>query len=433
MAAVSVLSAQTALTLEGKARTANEWCARYCGLYEVTPGWVIGISVEDSDFIYQDFMSGRLGILAEKSGASATFVGGPTLMASSPEVVTFSFTSDSADRITGMRLRENGRPLRTGNRVDFERTDVTFHSGKIKLAGTVISRQPATKRPGIVLIPGGGPQKRDALQSLWWAYNGFRVLTYDKRGVGRSTGAYSEAAIPDLAADAVSAVAALRSDPLIDRTQIGVVGHSEGGFVAPVLATRVRDLAFVIVLSAPLAAMPNQVVHEVESGLKCEGFPAEAIAKAKQLRIALNDAVLQNSKWQSLQHQIGVAEGEKWFRGARVRPEWKAPSETRIDLTRRYLDFDPAAYWKLVRAPVLALYGEADTQVSATESRTALERLLPAAKDDNRTIHIYPKANHIFLEAETGCDDEVPMLSRIVPGYYQTLITWAARQIKPKP
>jgi pimeloyl-ACP methyl ester carboxylesterase len=399
----------------------------------VAPGWVIGISIEDSDLVYQDFQSGRLGILREKNGVSATFSGGPTLMAASPEVVTFEFIGPSADRTTGLKLKEKERPLRTANRVDFDRADVTFHNGEIKLVGTIISRQPARKRAGIVLIPGGGPQERDMLQSLWWAYNGFRVLTYDKRGAGQSTGAYSEAAILDLATDAVWAVSTLRSDPLTDGTQIGIVGHSEGGFVAPVVASRLHDLAFVIVLAAPLTAMPDQVVHEVETGLKCEGFPPADIGKAKALRIALNRAVVQNSNWEILESDIIAAEGEKWFRAARVQPEWKAPSQRMKDRTRRYLDFDPSDSWKLVSAPVLALYGEADTQVPAQESRMMFERLLPAPKAHNLTIHIYPKANHIFLESETGCDDEAPTLSRIVPGYYQTLITWAVRQVRTTP
>jgi dipeptidyl aminopeptidase/acylaminoacyl peptidase len=104
-----------------------------------------------------------------------------------------------------------------------------------------------------------------------------------------------------------------------------------------------------------------------------------------------------------------------------------------IDQSRRYLDFDPADYWKLVKVPVLAMYGEADTQVPAQESRMIFQQLLPAANTQNVTIHLYPKANHIFMEAETGCDDEVPTLSRIVPGYYQTMVTWAVRQIRATP
>jgi pimeloyl-ACP methyl ester carboxylesterase len=179
--------------------------------------------------------------------------------------------------------------------------------------------------------------------------------------------------------------------------------------------------------------MPDQVVHEVASGLNCAGFPAEAIAKAKALRVALNDAVLQNQNWKSLQREIEVAERERWFRGARVSREWKTPSQAMIALTRRYLDFNPVDYWKLVKTPVLAMYGEADTQVQADESRTILQQALPDVKNHHRTVYIYPKAKHIFLEAETGCDEEMPTLSRIVPGYYQTLMNWAVRQIRATP
>jgi dienelactone hydrolase len=73
-----------------------------------------------------------------------------------------------------------------------------------------------------------------------------------------------------------------------------------------------------------------------------------------------------------------------------------------IDRTRRYLDFNPADYWKLVKALVLAMYGETDTQVQAHESRPMLQRALPTAKDHHRTIYMYPKANHIFLEARSA-------------------------------
>lgn len=112
-----------------------------------------------------------------------------------------------------------------------------------------------------------------------------------------------------------------------------------------------------------------------------------------------------------------------------MRPAWKSPSQTMIERTRRYLAFDPADYWKFVSVPVLAVYGDVDTQVPVHES----ERFLPAEKNHNRTLRIYNKANHIFLEAETGCDDEMPTLSRIVPGYFQTLITWALRQVRSTP
>jgi len=190
--------AQTVSTPERDASATAQWCARVCGLYEVTPGWTIGIGREDSDLIYQDFESGRLGILLKKGDASGTFSGGPTLIASWPEVVTFRFVEDADGRIERLQVQETGRPLRTASRVHVERVDVTFHNGTTKLAGTLVSRPPSRKRPGIALIPGGGAQKRDDLYSLWWAYNGFRVLTYDKRGVGQSSGAYREAFHPGL-------------------------------------------------------------------------------------------------------------------------------------------------------------------------------------------------------------------------------------------
>jgi dipeptidyl aminopeptidase/acylaminoacyl peptidase len=101
-----------------------------------------------------------------------------------------------------------------------------------------------------------------------------------------------------------------------------------------------------------------------------------------------------------------------------------------IEENRRYLDFNPAIFWIQVRAPVLAMYGEVDTQVATEESQKRLQNALRKAQHRDHSIHVFPKSNHIFVEADGGCSDEYPKLSRIVPGYFQTLITWPLRHVR---
>ncbi len=424
------LSTETKSKAAGSQTTLSEECARFCGAYELTPGWLIAIGQDESELVYQDFNSGRLGIL--QANADGDLQSGPTLSASTPPVVTFRLRENAAAK--GMlAFQEQGRPLRTAKRIRFKESEITFNNGKTTLAGTLIAAEPIGRRPGIVIIPGGGPQKRDTLQSFWWAYNGFRVLTYDKRGVGGSSGEQKEASIPDLAGDAVAAVTALKTDSLTDGAHVGILAHSEAGFVAPVVASRLRDLAFVIVLAASVSPLPDQVVHEIETDLKCQGFSATDISKAKSLRTELNEAILHNGPWDRLRREIEAAQKEGWFRSSRVAAEWMTPSTAHAEHAARYLDFDPAEYWKLVKAPILALYAEVDSQVEADTNRLKLIQILSNAGRQNYFIYTFPKANHVFLEAETGCADEIPNLSRIVPGYYHTLITWTLKLVHVEP
>jgi hypothetical protein len=159
-----------------------------------------------------------------------------------------------------------------------------------------------------------------------------------------------------------------------------------------------------------------------------EGFSADEIAQARTLRASMNRTVVKNGPWQELENDILAAEKEKWFRGARVGGQWKKPSAGMIENNRRYLDFDPAKFWIHVTAPVLALYGEVDTQIDTAESQKRLQNLLREARHRDHTVRTFAKANHTFLEAESGCSDEYPKLSRIVPGYFHTLITWALKR-----
>lgn len=403
-------------------------CSLLCGAYEVGPGWLVGVSSEDSDLIYQDFQTGRLGLL-RKTGDRA-FTAGPTLMDATPVLSTFRFIEDSSNRITALVIEEQGRPTRTANKLNLQQTEVKIQNGEIALAGELISSDSRAVQPGIVIIPGGGPQKRDLLQSWWWAYNGFTVLTYDKRGAGRSMGTSKQASILDLAEDAIAAVRMLRHNGKITKGQVGIIGHSEGGFVAPVVASRLKDLSFVIALAPSLFAMPQQVVHEVGTTLQCQGFSADDISRAKTLRDSLNRTVLANGPWPKLASDIQAAEKEKWFREARVTTQWKKPSADMIEANRRYLDFEPASFWIHVRAPVLAIYGEVDTQIATAESQKSLQSALRKAQHHDHIIQVFPKTNHIFLEADSGCSDEYSKLSRIVPGYFHTLITWTLRHVR---
>lgn len=396
-------------------------CQRFCGVYEVTPGWIITLAMQGPDFVYQDFHSGRLALLQPAGENSLTV--GPNLSDPAPVEITFWL----AENLSSLVVQEQSYPQRTARKLDFRREEVTFRNGSVTLAGTLTRPDTKGPHPAVLIVPGGGSQDRNDLQIGWWVYHGFAVLAYDKRGVGKSAGKLSNASIPDLAGDALGAFDLLKSHREIDKTQIGLVGHSEAGFVAPVVASRSRDVAFLIVTAAPALPTPEQVVHELASDMRCDGFSEADIVKAKVLRGTLNDVVLHDRNWNELKQSIQSAQSEKWFRASRVSKEWLNPPAALIETHWRYLQFDPLPVWKKVTAPVLVIGAERDTQIDASHSMRTIGAALTEGGNKDHTLTLFPASNHIFLESGTGCSDEYPRLRRIVPGYFGTVMSWALR------
>src|SRR3984957_19460516 len=123
---------------------------------------------------------------------------------------------------------------------------VHFASGKLVLAGTLILPDGPPRRPAVFLFHGSGRQGRDLQTARWFAEQGFAALTYDKRGVGESTGDFQAGPFMDLCDDGLSAVAYLKSRKEIDPRHIGVWGMSQGGWLGPLAASRSADISFVI-------------------------------------------------------------------------------------------------------------------------------------------------------------------------------------------
>jgi uncharacterized protein len=362
------------------------------------------------------------------------FVAGPGLGIRSPVESRVEFSRDEAGRIAALTwLREGGAP-RTARRAEIERhEDVHFQNGDVRLSGTLFSTTATRDRhPAIVLVHGSGPATRE--QILPFARplirHGMAVLTYDKRGVGGSTGDWKAASFGDLASDAAAAFEYLKTRDDIDGRQIGLLGVSQAGWVMPLAAVRARDMAFLISVSGAGVPVAETTIDQAQNEMTARGMKPETVA-----------AIIEIMKLQY--HYARTGDGWDDYAGARARLAARlgrppdtfpgAPDDPAWRSIRLVYFYDPAPTLRQLRTPTLAFFGELDNNIVASKNEAAWRAALDAAGHPDYTLRILPKANHMVLEAQVGSNAEMPSLQRFVPEYFATVHEWLATRVRGYP
>jgi len=326
-------------------------------------------------------------------------------------------------------LPQPERPQRPTGPFPYSSTDVTFlntHAG-IDLAGTLTVPEGGQPHPAVALISGSGPQNRNSTlfgHDLFWVLadhltrNGIAVLRYDDRGVGRSQGSFRDATSEDFAADAEAAVEFLRSHPEVDPAGIGLVGHSEGGLIAPMVATRLGDLAFVVMLAGP--GLPGDEILYLQGELimKANGVPQHLIDKNRAAQEALYSAVREEPDAVAARTRLrrvfdefvgSLTDRERAMMGMSGDLEQVINAQIATITSpwyRFFLDYDPATTLGELQTPVMALNGEKDLQVPPRQNLEAIERALKVGGNDDVTAREMPGLNHLFQTARTGAPSE---------------------------
>jgi dienelactone hydrolase len=355
--------------------------------------------------------------------------------------IRVTFVRNKRGKVIGLKWQESGsRTIQAKRLSPYQEEEISFRNGDVTLRGTLT--MPATKgpHPAIILVHGSGPQRRPG--GHWTHYftrHGIAYFNFDKRGSGASTGDLNSAGIEDLAGDVIAAVQALRANKHINPRQIGLIGHSNGGWVAPLAASRSKDVAFVIIKSGSALPVHENILYELEMDMRAAGnFSEDDIAQAKSLREQLNKALLTNTGWEALMAVIAKSKNERWFDYARV--QWLPLIPSPLDSTtnsilsgfRRQIDFDPGKTWSQVQCPVLVLLGQLDANAPSKVSAAIIARGLEKGLNKDHTIRILPKANHGLFEAETGYSTEWPLLKRYVPGYMDAITDWLLKRVVVK-
>ena len=334
-----------------------------------------------------------------------------------------------------------------GEGASYRREEVTFYNGDIVLAGELTFPEGDGPHPAVVLISGSGDQDRDS------NINGFRLfavlanhlagagvasLRFDDRGVGGSGGDGLQATLLDRADDVEAAVDVLRSRDDIAAGSIGLVGHSEGGIVAPVVTGRIDGIAFVALLAAPVLPLADILVEQQIVFLEESGATATEVEQSLALQELVFGAVATGQGWDeveaSLRSQI-QQEFEAFSDEMREAiPDQEAMIGSIVDDTlaswqspwfASFLEHDPRPSIVALDVPVLALFGELDTQVAAAGNSIVMSEAIAESSVPGYTIATILSANHLFQEAVTGSVNEYARLKReFAPDFIEILTTW---------
>jgi len=318
------------------------------------------------------------------------------------------------------------------------------------LAGTLTLPEGTGPFPAVVLITGSGQQDRDEtifnhkpfkVIADHLTRNGIAVLRYDDRGVGGSKGSLTGATSLSFAGDAEAAVDFLLGRPEIDPEKIGLAGHSEGGFIAPIVASRKETIAFVISLAGPGVTGYDAIIQQNIDFFRVSGMPEEELEK--QLHMLRNifrfviagedqrTVAKQAMEWYNKELDAkGLAAGE---RREQMSGFAQALVQTNNPWWKYFLSTDPAQFWSKVRCPVLALNGDKDIQVNHTQNLPAIKAAVK--KGGNRKVKTVslPGLNHLFQHTETGAISEYATIEETFsPEALDLMTTWIRKTLKMK-
>lgn len=319
---------------------------------------------------------------------------------------------------------------------NFHEREVSFKNGAVTLSGTLIMPKKTGKFAAVVITHGSFPNERDSYKTwaLHFVRKGIAALIYDKRGSGKSSGETRSASMENLADDAIAGVNIFKTFTEIDAKKIGVVGHSQGGWIAPLAATRSKDVAFVIASAASGVSPDKQSIFHRANVMREMGFSENEINIATDLRTKLYTSgklLLENSpnakeERKKVSTELAKYAKEPWFeRGAELPPnlDGDKPSRGALEL----LFFEPEPIWEKVKVPVLIVWGDKDTIVPVGESKTIIENAVKKSGNKQISIKIFPNVNHgIVVVRPPNSEWDFP---RVDLNYYKTIVEWLNAKI----
>lgn len=322
----------------------------------------------------------------------------------------------------------------------YESETVSFRNEEagVTLRGTLTHPGSDDPVPGVVLVAGSGPSDRNAsimghrpflVLADVLTRRGLAVLRFDERGVGQSGGEQSGATSADLAADVAAAVDDLAQREEVEAGAIGIIGHSEGGLIAPMVATQTDQVAFLVLLAAPglpgdaiLADQLDRRIREAGADRRIRALQRGTQERIFEVLKEDADSATTASRLRKIMVQSRGISGDETINREieRLMDPW----------LRFYISHDPRPTLREVDVPVLALAGEKDQQVAPDTNQVAIAEALNADSEPTVTVRTLAGLNHLFQTAETGAPSEYARIEETFdPDAIDVIAQWIDEQV----
>lgn len=299
-----------------------------------------------------------------------------------------------------------------------ETAELSFRHGDDVLVGDLVRPPWPGPYPAVVFVEGSGPGGRD--QREWQtrlAAAGLASLAYDKPGSGASTGDWTRQTIADRAGETLAAVGALRARSDIGRRPVALIGHSQGGWVAPLAASlSPAAVAAVVSVSGPGVGVVAQEEYRLRHQLPAAGFSDGDVRQALALLHEQVDRVRAGDD------PVGVHAAQARWHDAPWYALLAGTSPASIAFLTGIADHDPQPALAVLRCPLLAIFGADDVQVPVEASVRALDRILGGTRHRDHTIMVFP-----------GADHGIRVGGARAPGFDELVVTWLRHRLSVSP
>jgi pimeloyl-ACP methyl ester carboxylesterase len=323
--------------------------------------------------------------------------------------------------------------------------EVQFHNEEagIDLAGTFTRPSGNGPFPAVALLTGSGAQDRDEtifghkpflVLADHLTRNGIAVLRFDDRGVGKSSGGMQNATTLDFVTDALAAVNYLKSRSDVNLMRIGLAGHSEGGMIAPLAASRNGDISFLVLLAGPGLRGDSLLFLQGEAIMKAAGSDPQSISKNLEIQKRLfavveteSDTAAAALKIRGLLEEVlrELTDEEKQQTGFSEETIPLQVRQVNSAWIRFFLTYDPAKVLEKIRIPVLALWGEKDLQVPPVSNKPLMEAAFAKAGNQKASLRVLPGLNHLFQSCTTGGPAEYASIEETFsPAAMEVISAW---------
>jgi pimeloyl-ACP methyl ester carboxylesterase len=361
-------------------------------------------------------------------------------------VASFPLSLQSTQKYQGPN-----RPQEPKEPFPYKAEAVKIQNADVTLDGTLTIPEGQGPFPAVILIHGSGPNDRDEtvfshkpflVLADYLTRKGIAVLRYDKRGTHQSTGNYKASTSVEFASDASKAFEYLKTRPDIDGKNIGLLGHSEGGVVAPMVAAQNDDVRFIVMMAGSVIPGDEILLSQVKALGKGAGESAAgiendlAIARETYAIVkAEKDDNVAITKIKAMRKSLNAPE-------YKVTGKLKASDQSQLDgqlkmmvspWYRFFISYDPRAALAKVDCPVLAINGDHDVQVDAQANLPEIKKALDAGGNKDVTEVTMPGLNHLFQTCKTGLPSEYSSIEETMsPKALQTIGDWITEHVKTK-